>query len=148
MFFKRDTWTHEFFCLADKGQMAVCSKSFKIQLQQAGLGRKKIRFNSKANATEVKTKLEESYPKLIDGGGFEILQRGLSPSELSIIPPPNSGYTVHALFTRVRQIGTINCLHKTCTVQSEPRSLLTPKMKKIFVGLFLVCNHVTRCHVG
>ena len=43
--------------------MAVCSKSFKIQLQQAGLGRKKIRFNSKANATEVKTKLEESYPK-------------------------------------------------------------------------------------
>ena len=71
--------------------MAVCSKSFKIQLQQAGLGRKKIRLKSKANATEVKTKLEESYPKLIDGGGFEILQRGLSPSELSIIPPPNSG---------------------------------------------------------
>ena len=64
MFFKRDTWTHEFFCLADKEQMAVSSRSFKIQLQQAGLGRKKIWFNSKANATEVKTKLEESYPKL------------------------------------------------------------------------------------
>ena len=111
-------------------------------MQQAGLGRKKIRFNSKANATEVKTKLEESYPKLIDGGGFEILQRGLSPSELSIIPPPNSGYTVHALFTPLCEIGTINRLHKTCTVQSEPRSLLTPKMKEIFVGLFLVCNHV------
>ena len=41
------------------------------------------------------TKQEEGYPKLIAGGGFEILQRGLSPSELSIIPPPNSGYTVH-----------------------------------------------------
>ena len=97
LFFKRDTWTHEFFCLADKGQMAVRSRSFKIQLQQAGQGRQKICFNSKANATEVKTKLEESYPKLIAGGGFEILRRGLSSSELSIIPPPNSGYTVHFL---------------------------------------------------
>ena len=77
--------------------MAVPCRSFKIQLQQPGLGRKKICFNGKVNATEVKTKLEESYPKLIDGGGFEILQRGLSPSELSIIPPPNSEYTVHFL---------------------------------------------------
>ena len=77
--------------------MAFPSRSFKIQLQQAGLGRKKICFNSKANATEVKTKLEESYPKLIAGGGFEILRRGLSPSELSIIPPPNSGYTLNFL---------------------------------------------------
>ena len=77
--------------------MAVPCRSFKIQLQQPGLGRKKISFNSKVNATEVKTKLEESYPKLIDGGGFEILQRGLSPSELSIISPPNSECTVHFL---------------------------------------------------
>ena len=97
LFFKRDTWTHEFFCLADKGQMAVRSRSFKIQLQQAGQGRQKICFNSKANATEVKTKLEESYPKLIAGGGFEILHRGLSSSEISTIPPPNSGYTVHCI---------------------------------------------------
>jgi len=93
VFFKRDTWTHEFFCLADKEQMAVPSRSLKNQLQQAGVGRN----NSKANATEVKTKLEESYPKLIAGGGFEILRRGPSPSELSVIPPPNSGYTVHFL---------------------------------------------------
>ena len=77
--------------------MAFPSRSFKIQLQQAGLGRKKICFNSKANATEVKTKLEESYPKLIAGGGFEILRRGLSPSELSIIPPSNSGNNVNFL---------------------------------------------------
>ena len=75
--------------------MAVPCRSFKIQLQLPGLGRKKNCFNSKVNTTEVKTKLEESYPKLIAGGGFEILRRGLSSSELSIIPPPNSGYTVH-----------------------------------------------------
>ena len=85
------------FCLTYKGQIAVPCRSFKIQLQQPGLGRKKICFNSKVNATEVKTKLEESCPKLNAGGGFEILRRGQSPSELSIIPPPNSGYTVNFL---------------------------------------------------
>ena len=95
LFFKRDTWTHEFFCLADKKQLAVRGRSFKIQLQQAGQGRKKICFNSKTNATDVMTKQEESYLKLIAGGGFEILQRGQGPFELRIIPPPNSGYTVH-----------------------------------------------------
>ena len=95
--FKPDTWNHEFFCPADKEQMAVPSRSLKNQLQQTGLGRKKICFNSKANATEVKMKLEEIYPKLIAGGGLEILRRGPSPSELSVIPPPNSGYTVHFL---------------------------------------------------
>ena len=95
LFFKRDTWTHEFFCLADKKQLAVRGRSFKIQLQQAGQGRKKICFNSKTNATDVMTKQEESYLKLIAGGGFEILQRGQGPFELSIIPPPNSGYTLH-----------------------------------------------------
>ena len=35
---------------------------------------------------EVKTKLEESYPKLIARRGFETLRRGPSPSELSVIP--------------------------------------------------------------
>lgn len=79
----------------DKKQLAVRGRSFKIQLQQAGQGRKKICFNSKTNATDVMTKQEESYLKLIAGGGFEILQRGQGPFALSIIPPPNSGYTVH-----------------------------------------------------
>ena len=41
--------------------------------------------------------LEESYPKLKESGGFEILRRGPSPSELTLIPPPPSGYTVKFL---------------------------------------------------
>ena len=41
--------------------------------------------------------LEESYPKLKEGGGFEILRRGPNPSELTLIPPPPSGYTVKFL---------------------------------------------------
>ena len=100
LFFKRDTWTHEFFCPANKEQMVVCSRSFNHHLNPVATGWSwppNICFNSKANAKEVKTKLEESYPKLIAGGGLEILHRGLSPSEISTIPPPNSGHTVHFL---------------------------------------------------
>ena len=96
-FFKRQTWTHEFFCLADKDQMVVPSRSLKVQLQEAGLGRKKVCLNGRADATEVKTTLEESYPKLKEGGGFEILRRGPSPSELTLIPPPPLGHTVKFL---------------------------------------------------
>ncbi|RMX59210.1 hypothetical protein pdam_00007736 [Pocillopora damicornis] len=65
LFSKRDAWTHEFFCLADKKQLAVRGRSFKIQLQQAGQGRKKICFNSKTNATDVMTKQEESYLRFL-----------------------------------------------------------------------------------
>ena len=44
----KETWTHEFFCLAQKGQERVPTKSDKFELQAAGLGRKKICFHSKA----------------------------------------------------------------------------------------------------
>ena len=94
VFFKRETWTHDFFCLADRLQEVAPTKSIKHILQLAGLGRKKVCFNMKANAAEVKAKLEETYPKLCNGGGFDILRRGPSASELSLITPPPSGYSV------------------------------------------------------
>ena len=94
IFFKpRETWTHEFLCLSYCRQEVVPSKEMKWKLQVAGLGKKKVCFYFKANATEVKTKLEEVYPKLASGGGFEILRRGMS-NELVLIEPPPSGYSV------------------------------------------------------
>ena len=52
------------------------SASPKARLQQAGLGRRMICSNWKATAAEVKTKLEEVYPKLENVRGFEIMRRG------------------------------------------------------------------------
>ena len=52
------------------------SVALKASLQQAGLGRKKICFSWKETAADVKVKLEEVYPKLKNGGGFEIMRRG------------------------------------------------------------------------
>ena len=86
-----ETWTHTFFCLADREQIVA----LKARLQQAGLGRRKICFNWKATAGEVKTKLEEVYPKLETGGGFEIMRHGgAQVNNLIVIQPPRSGYSV------------------------------------------------------
>lgn len=95
--YKRETWTHTFFCLADCKQCAAPNLALKQQLQEAGLGKRKICFQAKASAFDVKAKLEEVYPKLKDGGGFDILRRGVQASELIIIQPPRSGYSVQFL---------------------------------------------------
>ena len=60
MHYKRETWTHEFSCLADKSQAVAPNKAMKYTLQLAGLGRKKVCFSMKGNAAEVKAKLEET----------------------------------------------------------------------------------------
>ena len=91
----RETWTHTFFCSADREQIVAPSTALKARLQQAGLGRRKICFNWKATAGEVKTKLEEVYRKLETGGGFEIMRRGRAQvNDLIVIQPPRSGYSV------------------------------------------------------
>ena len=92
--FKRETWTHEFFCLADRNQTVAPGKGQKERLQDAGLGRKKICFHYKATSGEVKAKLEETFPKLREGGGFDILRRGPTANDLTLIRPPASGYSV------------------------------------------------------
>ena len=71
----KETWTQEFFCLGDCAASTAPSRSEKLELQLAGLGRKKIVFGSKDNAVKVKEKLEQAYPKLDKGGGFEILKK-------------------------------------------------------------------------
>ena len=93
----RDTWTHEMFCLANTDEEATPSRERKITLQLAGLGRIKIKFDANANAVEFKNKLEETFPKLICGGGFELLRRGPSGNGLVLVRQPPIGYTVKYL---------------------------------------------------
>ena len=70
----KETWTHDFFCLASKKQVRAPSRAEKFDLQEAGLGRKKICFHSKAKFPELRKKLEEEYPKLSQGGRFELTE--------------------------------------------------------------------------
>ena len=54
MFFKpRETWTHDFTCLSYSQQAVAPSKQMKWKLQPAGLGKKRVVFHSKANATQL-----------------------------------------------------------------------------------------------
>ncbi|CAH3046598.1 unnamed protein product, partial [Porites lobata] len=87
----KETWTHEFFCLASTAATCVPSRSDKISLQNAGLGRRKIVFSGRASALDVKENLESVFPKLKESGGFEILrsaQGHTAGTMLSLITPP------------------------------------------------------------
>ena len=94
----QETWTHDFCCLASHVRNCVPTRMEKLKLQKAGLGRRRISFHKDSNAISVKAKLEEVYPRLVSGGGFEILRSGLSPKDLQLLTPPsNSGYSVQFL---------------------------------------------------
>ena len=96
-FLVKETRTHEFFCLASTAATCVPSRSDKISLQNAGLGRRKIVFSGRASALDVKENLESVFPKLKESGGFEILRRAQG-TMLSLITPrppaPPGGYSV------------------------------------------------------
>ena len=86
-----------FFCLANREQCVPPTAVLKTKLQEAGLGRKKIFFHWQACAIDFKARLEEIYPKLKESGGFEILKGGTQTSDLVLIQPPRSGYSVACL---------------------------------------------------
>lgn len=90
----KETWTHDFFCLASKTASIVSPRSEKIRLQNAGLGRRKVAFPCRASAVDVLKVLEKVYPKLKQGDGFELLRSGSPASLLSLISPPAGGYSV------------------------------------------------------
>ena len=90
----KGTWTHEFFCLAKTCATRVPTRLEKINLQNCGLGRKKVVFKCNASSFDVQKVLEGVYPKLNKGGGFELLRSGHPCTSLVIISPPVSGYSV------------------------------------------------------
>ena len=61
-FIPKETWTHEFFCLAETDTDRVTNRQEKFILQSAGLGRKKLVFGSKDTAKLVQEKLENAFP--------------------------------------------------------------------------------------
>ena len=93
-YFSERNWTHDFFCLASNTATIVPSRAEKISLQNAGLGHRKIVFPCRASAVDVLKVLEDVYPKLKQGGGFELLRSGSPASMLSLIFLQASGYSV------------------------------------------------------
>lgn len=123
MFFQpKETWTHEFVCLALKGQTRAPLRILpadKFQLQAAGLGRWKICLFSKANFSEFLEKLEEEFPKLRSGVGFVLMRTGHQWNRcLATTTPPAGGYSVpFMIFEGLLRIGPgrSHGLYKTFT---------------------------------
>ncbi|KAK3581809.1 hypothetical protein CHS0354_028816 [Potamilus streckersoni] len=87
-------WTHRFCLLASTSGDSVPTRDERKRLYDAGLGDKKINFCKDSDPAYFRTKLEESFPKLKSGGGFELLRSGISSRVfLERIRMPHGGYT-------------------------------------------------------
>ena len=93
---KKVAWRHKFVCLAYRDQeRSPTTDSDKDELFQAGLGEREISFPSlDMNATDFKGVLLESFPKLKDGGGYQLLKgvpnsRTLEVLSLSVHTSPS-----------------------------------------------------------
>ena len=68
--------------------------SHRVTLKLAGLGEKIFKVNVASTAQEFRDQLQQEYPKLMDGGGFELLRimegggKGLEDIQM-----PEAGYT-------------------------------------------------------
>ena len=60
----------------------------------AGLGEKKICLLVDCGSYEIYSELQFQFPKLKDGGGFEILRVDAGSQNLQVIAMPEMGYSV------------------------------------------------------
>ena len=69
----KDTWMHNFVCLNNTCDETTPGCKQRVELSMAGLGEKKVTFNKNGNWPFIDRKLKETFPKLKDGGGHELL---------------------------------------------------------------------------
>ncbi|MGH0189039.1 UNVERIFIED_CONTAM: hypothetical protein FKN15_033563 [Acipenser sinensis] len=95
-----ETWTHDFFCLAETNVQTVPNGEDRIGLQNSDLGRKKITFADKNGGfSELCETLFSHFPQLKGAGGFQMLRSVNKTKQLAPIPMPASGYSVKFLRT-------------------------------------------------
>lgn len=71
---RQTTWTGSFFCFSDKDSAKCPTSTERSNLQKSGLGYKKIQLILTDNAEIVRDKICKEYPKIAEGGGFELLR--------------------------------------------------------------------------
>ena len=81
-------WQHKFFCLSDTSQDRIpTTAAAKLMLEEAGLGEKRVMVPLDADAEAFHSLLLSSYPKLKDGGGFELLRCIPNSRDLEVLAP-------------------------------------------------------------
>ncbi|XP_066910994.1 uncharacterized protein [Clytia hemisphaerica] len=101
-FIPPSTWTHDFFLLASKHAEKSPDRLTVLELNNAGLGKKKVVFqDKKGDHSHIRKTLESHYPMLrSQNGAFSLLRcesGGSGVRGLKQIGPSNAGYTVPLL---------------------------------------------------
>ena len=99
----KDTWTHSFVCLSQTCDDRTPSCKEKAKLSMAGLGEKRIMFDKNGKWPHINQKLLEAFPKLKDGGGYELLRTEDGRKTLILLPCPPGGYTITYLKSVLNQ---------------------------------------------
>ena len=102
-----ETWTHDICPLGKCDENKTPDRPRMEKLMEAGLGKMKLVFpNKKAGHNEFQSFLEEKFPRLIDGGGIEVLRAvggGGGRRDLHLVPPGREGYTLPHVRERFSQ---------------------------------------------
>ena len=115
-------------CLASTTQELLPDGEERAALQIAGLGEKKISLNAFADAQEIYQDLAFHFPKLCDGGGFELLRvpEG-GGKQLDVIASPESGYSVSYLRAVVHHARIfIRPLQKDLSLEPQKDEVIQP----------------------
>ncbi|XP_078325058.1 uncharacterized protein LOC144622710 [Crassostrea virginica] len=122
--YSKTTWTHKFCRLGGPNEDEVPDKPMKRILIEAGLGEKKLVLVKNKDAEYLRDALLEYYPKLKDGGGYELM-RSSSRTLLETISIPSYGYTTHYLSDE-SDLGSAICyirpLQAQLSLDAEERS--------------------------
>ncbi|CAB4014107.1 Hypothetical predicted protein [Paramuricea clavata] len=95
--------TRKFVCLSDKDQQEVPEREEMRELLVHGLGEIKVAIPEDANEKAIRDILIESFPKLKDSGGFELMYTECRKKDLSVIPPGPDGISMKYLASFIAQ---------------------------------------------
>ena len=92
------TWTHTYVCLAECDDSVVPDSHYRATLKLAGLGEKRFAVDIYCTGQEFYDELLYQFPKLRDGGGYELLRVPEGGGrDLDVIKVPEGGYNTEYL---------------------------------------------------
>jgi hypothetical protein len=100
---KAKSLTRKFVCLADKEQVEAPDREEQRNLLVAGLGEVKVAIPEDANENNVRDLLIETFPKVEESGGFELMYAETRSRDLLVIPPGPDGLSTKYLASFIGQ---------------------------------------------
>ena len=134
---KEKTVTRKFVCLADKTQADVPTVQEKRELFQGGLGEKKIALPVDGEFPRLHAVLVDSFPRLADAGGFELMYAEPGKRDLNVIPT-GPGTPWHTFRSLSGKEGCIFVPSNVILILQHLNSMRTPLFSRSYA--IPVCN--------